>query len=304
MRTPDFFLVGHPRSGSGQLNGYLSKHPGVWMAKKELHYFGSDLGYHEPPRTLENFHSFFEKAPADALRVGEASTWYLFSQKAAQEIYDYKPDAGIVMLLRNPVTLLHSLHSHFVFRGDENVPELGEALAIEGARQAGNAPMPEHHIPERGLFYSEMLDYSGQVQRYFDVFGRDKVHVVINDDFREDKQQVFRGVCEYLDIPADFPSFSKIFEEDKRARNANRNVRFRPMQDFLVRRDQQAVLEGVRAGVPGHQFALRAMRRMNIRYEERQPMDPQVKAQVKEMARPHVDALSQLLERDLTHWVS
>ena len=43
---------------------------------------------------------------------------------------------------------------------------------------------------------------------------------------------------------------------------------------------------------------------MNIRYEERQPMDPQVKAQVKEMARPHVDALSQLLERDLTHWVS
>ena len=63
-------------------------------------------------------------------------------------------------------------------------------------------------------------------------------------------------------------------------------------------------MEGVRAGVPGHQFALRAMRRMNIRYEERQPMDPQVKAQVKEMARPHVDALSQLLERDLTHWVS
>jgi hypothetical protein len=208
------------------------------------------------------------------------------------------------MLLRNPVTLLHSLHSHFVFRGDEDVPQLGQALAMEEARRKGNAPMPEHHIPARGLFYSEMLDYAGQVKRYFDVFGRDKVHVVINDDFRKDTQEVFRGVCEYLDIPSDFPSFGKIFEENKRARNANRNVRFRPMQDFLVRKDQQAVLEGVREGLPGHQFALRAMRRVNIRYEEREPMNEQVKAQVKEMATPHVDALSALLERDLTHWVA
>ncbi|MED5373672.1 MAG: sulfotransferase [Myxococcota bacterium] len=304
MRTPDFFLVGHPRSGSGQLNGYLARHPGVFMAKKELHYFGSDLGYHDPPRSLENYHGFFQDAPDDALRVGEASTWYLFSTRAAQEIHDYKPDAGIVMLLRNPVTLLHSLHSHFVFRGDEDIADFGQALDAESPRKAGSAPMPEHHIPARGLFYSEMLDYAGQVQRYFDVFGRDRVHVVINDDFRQDPQAVVRGVCDYLEIPSDFVGFEKIFETGKRARNSNREPRFRPMQDFLVRKDQQAVLEGVRGSVPGHRFALRAMRRVNIRYTDRAQMDAGVKARVQDQARPHVQALSELLDRDLMHWVS
>ena len=42
-RAPDFFFVGHPRSGSGLLDSYLKGHPDIFMARKELHYFGSDL---------------------------------------------------------------------------------------------------------------------------------------------------------------------------------------------------------------------------------------------------------------------
>ena len=59
MRRPDFFFVGHPRSGSGLLDSFLKGHPDIFMARKELHYFGSDLRYHQPPRSLENYLAHF-----------------------------------------------------------------------------------------------------------------------------------------------------------------------------------------------------------------------------------------------------
>lgn len=303
MRKPDFFVVGHPRSGSGQMNGYLERHPDLWMAKKELHYFGSDLGYHDPPRTLDNFHSFFQDAPASAQRVGEASTWYLFSETAAQEIHDYNPDAGIIALLRNPISLLHSLHSHFVFRGDEDIPDFGTALEAEQGRAAGTVTEPEYHIPADGLRYSRMVRYAPQIKRYFDVFGRENVHVVINDDFRKDPREVFRGACRYLGVREDFPDFEEVFAPNQRARNSNRTVYSRAVQDFLIHPQRQQVLEGVRKSpVPGWRFTLRAMRRVNIKYVDRAPMDEGLKSQLKQRYLPHVEELSELLDRDLTHW--
>lgn len=303
MRRPDFFVVGHPRSGSGQMNGYLSKHPDIWMAKKELHFFGSDLGYHEPPRSLQNFESFFADAPQDAKRVGEASTWYLFSENAAQEIHDYNPDAGIVMLLRNPVSLLHSLHSHFVFRGDEDITDFRRALDAEPGRVDGSVAEPPHRIPREALRYSKMVRYAPQVKRYFDVFGRDRVHVVINDDFRKDAQGTFRATCRYLGVRDAFDGFDAIFAPDQRAKNSNRTVYSRPVQDFLIHPSRQQVLEGVVPGrVPGHKLSLRAMRRLNIKYVDRAPMDPSLKSELAERYRPHVDELAQLLGRDLSAW--
>lgn len=303
MRKPNLFVVGHPRSGSGQMNGYLSKHPQIWMAKKELHFFGSDLGYHEPPRTLENFESFFEDAPEDPKRIGEASTWYLFSENAAQEIHDYCPNAGVVMLLRNPISLLHSLHAHFVFRGDEDIPNFGDAIAAETGRSDGSIAEPPHRIPREALRYSKMVRYAPQVKRYFDVFGRENVHVVINDDFREDARAVYRGVCRYLDVDEEFEGFEDVFAADQRARNSNRTVHVRQVQDFLIHPERQQVLEGVRrSSVPGYRFTLRALRRLNIKYVDRAAMDPTLKTTLQERYRPHVDELSALLDRDLTHW--
>jgi hypothetical protein len=303
MRRPDFFVVGHPRSGSGQMNGYLERHPDLWMAKKELHYFGSDLGYHEPPRSEENFHSFFKDAPASAKRIGEASTWYLFSENAAREIHEYNPKAGIIALLRNPVSLLHSLHSHFVFRGDEDIADFGTALAAEEGRASGKVPEPEFHIPTEGLRYSRMVRYAPQIQRFFDVFGRENVHVVINDDFRTDAREVFRGACRYLGVREEFPEFEDVFAPNQRARNSNRTVYSRKIQDFLIHSERQQVLEGVRSSpLPGWKFTLRALRRVNIKYIDRDPMQPELKAELQQRFLPHVEELSELLDRDLTHW--
>lgn len=301
MKPPEFIVAGHPRSGSGQLNGYLARHPDLFMAKKELHFFGADLRYHVPPRTLDNYLGFFADAPAGAQR-GEASTWTLFSETAAQEIAAYNPQMRVIAILRNPVDMLHSLHAHFVFRGDEDLADFAEALDAEPDRAAGRR-VPPYTIPQRALEYSRITRYAEQLQRFFDALGREHVHVVLNDDFRKDPQSVFRGICRFLGVREDFEGFGQVFAEDKRARNANRTVYSRAVQDFLIHPARQQVLEAVRPSpVPGWRLALRAMRRLNIRYVERAAMDPALRARLQERFRPQVEALGALLDRDLSHW--
>ena len=65
---PNYFLVGHPRSGSGQLFTWLDRHPQVFSTKKELHYFGSDLRYFDPPRSLDNYLSYFKGESPQVVR--------------------------------------------------------------------------------------------------------------------------------------------------------------------------------------------------------------------------------------------
>ena len=136
MKAPNFFFVGHPRSGTGTLDGYLSAHPDIFMAAKELHFFGSDLGFNVPTRSMDNYLSYFKHADAYQ-RVGESSTWYLASQQAAAEIHAFAPDAKIIISLRNPVDWIYSLHSHQVYAAYEDIPDFSAALhASHAGRRA------------------------------------------------------------------------------------------------------------------------------------------------------------------------
>ena len=62
MRRPSFFIVGAPKCGTTALNHLLSQHPGIFMAKKEIHFFGTDLGIKQPAMTNQDYLLFFEKA--------------------------------------------------------------------------------------------------------------------------------------------------------------------------------------------------------------------------------------------------
>lgn len=306
-RPPDFFFVGHPRSGSGLLDSYLAGHPDIYMAAKELHYFGSDLGYHAPPRTLENYLDHFRGVPEGARRVGEASTWYLASARAADEIAAFCAAQGndqprILMMLRDPVTWLHSLHSHLCFTGDERISDFEAALAAEPRRAAGQ-DRPEWCIPAVALAYRAHTAYAAQVQRYLDAFGRDRVMVLLNDDFREDSAAVYDRVLAFLDLRVDYPGKAEVVAASKRSRNSNRTVKVPAVRDFVFSPPRRRVLEGADpAPIPGFGLALRAMRRLNIEYAPRSPMDDALRARLRAELRPEVERLEALLDRDLSAW--
>lgn len=304
MRRPDFFFVGHPRSGSGRLDGYLQNHPDIFMAPKELHFFGSDLAYNVPARSLDNYLGQFQGA-GSCRRAGEASTWYLASTEAAAEMQAFAPEARILILLRNPVDWLHSLHSHMVFAAYEDIPDFQDALNAEPDRISGRRPPPDWCIPRGGTLYRSLVDYTAQVSRFFDAFGRDQVKVIIFDEFRDAPEETLDSVLQFLDVAVDFAGRDQVLEGTTRSTNSNRVPRSQRLQTWLKKPPRRALLQDlVPPPFPGADLLVRGLRRANIHYTPRTPMDADLRARLTEEFTPEIASLEQLLGCDLRRWKS
>src|SRR6185436_514560 len=108
--------------------------------------------------------------------AGEASPWYLYSNSAAQEIHDFNAGSMPIVMLRNPVDVMYAQHSQLVFNQREDLTDFADALVAEDDRRAGRR-VPKDAIRPEALFYRHSVRFAEQLQRYFDVFGRDGVHV-------------------------------------------------------------------------------------------------------------------------------
>ena len=269
------------------------------MARKELHFFGSDLRFNVPERTLDNYLAHFDGA-GSAVRVGESSTWYLSSTRAAQEIHDFAPQSRILLMLRNPVDWLHSLHSHMVFASYEDIPDFEAALAAEPDRISGAQSAPSWSIPVGGVHYRNLVRYTEQVQRYRAIFGPDQVHVVIFDEFRDAPEQTFDAVLEFLELPREFAGREAVLQGSQRTTNSNRMPRSRRLQRWLKQPPRRSILQGIVPGpLPGVEVVLRGLHRANINYVAREKMSPTLRAQLIRDVADEVAALEGLLGRSL-----
>ncbi|HLH15502.1 MAG TPA: sulfotransferase, partial [Solirubrobacteraceae bacterium] len=177
LRAPDFFIVGQPKSGTTALYEMLRRHPQIHMPdSKEPWYLASELLERTPPRpegtpaTLAEYLSWFAGARPDQ-RVGEASALYLWSRSAAGRIAELQPRARIVAILREPASLLRSLHMQFLRSYVETESDFETAMALEPARREGRH-IPRHTYWPKALMYSEHVRYVEQLRRYHSLLGR------------------------------------------------------------------------------------------------------------------------------------
>ena len=225
-------------------------------------------------------------------RIGEASPHYLYSKTAAQEIHQFNPAAKIIIMLRSPVDALYSLYHELRFRGHEPLPTFEAALAAEPERRAHGTTAGGYIV--ESVYYRDRVQFSEQVKRYFDVFGREQVHVIIFDDFKRDTAQVFRDILNFLEIDPDY-------QADLKQINPNKEARFPFLRDFL-RRPPRPVLAIGRALFPVARPVYRALVNLNTRYAPRTTMSPELRRQLQAEFLPEVQRLGDLLGRDLTHW--
>jgi len=148
---------------------------------KEPHFFASDIvGHQRRSATLEQYLSNFDHATGKS-RIGEASPAYLASRRAPQEILDFNRTAQIIVILRNPIDVIHALHSQRVFTGMEHITRFELAVDSRETRYWQSGPFQGQPILQLG--YPEITRFSEQIQRYFDAFDRERVHVILFDDF-------------------------------------------------------------------------------------------------------------------------
>ena len=167
-RFPDFFIVGHHKSGTTALYEMLRRHPQIYMPDlKEPRFFASDmLPRFQPPRaapplqTLEEYLALFADAAPDQ-RAGEASP-RICSPKPRPGDRGVCPDARIIAILREPASFLRSLHLQLVQTHVETEKDLRRALELEAPRRAGKKVPRRSHRPQL-LHYSQHVRYVEQL---------------------------------------------------------------------------------------------------------------------------------------------
>ena len=291
-----FFLVGAPRCGTTAMYEYLRRHPEIYMPvyDKEPHFFGSDFVAPRFARFRGNekkYRRLFAGAGKGQLR-GEASVFYLYSREAANEIRSFDRSAKVLVMLRNPVDMLYSYHQFLVSLGDEVLTSFEDALAAEKVRKAGQQIPQNLYLMAEALYYRDVARFSEQVARYFDVFGREQVHVVIFDDFKTSTEAEYRKVLAFLGVDCGFkPDFTVV--------NANQEVRSRRLQRLLRNPRLVSLVAPIEPIVlPAYTL----LRRLNVKRVPRSPLPPELRQRLQEEFVPEVRKLSDLLRRDLMHW--
>ena len=294
---PDFFIVGAPKSGTSSLAQYLQQHPRVFMPKqKDLPFFGSDIvhNFEGAFNSLTEYEARAAGAPSGAL-CGEASVQYLYSTNAASEIRRYNPNARIIIMLRDPVEMIYSLHSHNLWMREEDIDDFRAALDAEPRRRKGELIPPVNHFAQ-GLFYRDIGHIYRQVVRYLDVFGDDRVRVIVYDDFAADTEMVTRQTFSFLGL-IDNVSL------ELRVVNANRTPRSRTLLTFTQRPHPR--IDAVFTRVTPrrvHGKIVPWMAKLNAVETSRSPLDSTLASQLRAEFAPDVRQLSERLGLDLGAW--
>ncbi len=303
-KAPNLFLVGAAKCGTTAMASYLGQHPDIFFSNpKEPIFFGRDLEHGWRISDLEAYLDLFQAA-GDERYIGEGTVWYLYSRSAAQEIKDFSPSAKIIVMLRNPVDVIYSLHGQFLFSGNEDYGDFDKALRAEGKRKRGGAIPRAAHFPA-GLLYSEVVRYREQIERFQKTFGQENVEIVIYDDFAKSSQASYQRVLEFLDLPSDHdPEFEVI--------NSARVIRNVALHRWLIKPpiDLWNPERWLPRGRLAHGLQWRAqtlrgrLYDMNLQQRRRPAMRQETRARLSKALAPEVESLSRLLDRDLTGWVT
>jgi hypothetical protein len=190
--------------------------------------------------------------------------------------------------------MIYSLHSEHLFCGDENITNFKKALMAEEDRGRG-LRIPASCKINFALLYHKVAAYKQQVERYFNVFGRDNVKVIIFDDFKRDTARVYRETCKFLDVNADFRANFRVI-------NANKVVRNRVLMHFWREPPKVALWLGNALPSSLRERVVDSIRSRSFERAPARPMDPEVRGQLQQEFLPGVEKLSQLLGHDLTYW--
>ena len=300
MSIVNTFIVGMPKAGTTSLHRYLSEHPDTCMAEdKEPHYFSVDLlkegeQLHGHPKytrypTQDDYHTLFSNRGSASV-VGESSVFYLYSQSAAKEIYSYNPHAKIIIMLREPVAFLYSLHSQGLYSGNETETDFATALELETSRRQGKQLPSTVHFPSR-LYYREHWKIAEQIERYVDTFGTEQVKVIVFDAFKRNTEDEVLSVMNFLGLDTSFvPNLV----------NHNANTAMRSKRLAKVIQDPSHPITAVAKKLLPKAIWKQGkvwLKKLNTDHSPRAPLDPQLKVSLRQEACAHVRDLQAYLQR-------
>jgi len=288
MTLPNFMIIGVAKAGTTSFYHYLDQHPQVFMCpEKGSNFFGYEdardwkwtdegnppLLRHFQARTFEEYEAFFAGV-TDEIAIGEASPQYFRCPTAAQRIHESLPHVKLVASLRNPAD---RAFSGFLMRTRRGEPVKGfhEELTADAS-----------HVRE-SLYYKRL-------KRYFDLFPRDQIKVIIFEEFKKDPAKTVVDLFGFLGVDTSFVPDTSIRHNPAgipKIRLINR-LFFNPT---LIRTAKAVFPESV-------QEMLKQVQQQNLKVPPKFP--PDLRAQLLKVYREDMLKLEGLLDRDLSIWLN
>lgn len=292
---PTFIGIGAPKAGTTWLFRCLQQHPGVFMAPaKETNFF--DYGSIEG-RMAEYMAHF--RGHEGQRAVGELSTRYLASAPAPLRIRRVLPDVRLFVSLRNPVDQVYSHYWHLrrqnfhQWRVRRRPESFEEALETYPDRLLGPARYGEH------------------LERWLAHFDRDRLLVVTYDQIDTDPGAVLEALYGFVGVDAGFrpPAYRERGAAARAGvapRGAFAEGLHARLHSFLSRRLYLPLKRAI--GVSRGDRLKEALRVRQVLErvfftEGYPPMAAGTRDRLIELFRADVDRTSELVGRDLRHWL-
>jgi hypothetical protein len=288
MTLPNFMIIGVAKAGTTSLFRYLDEHPQVFMcSEKGSNFFGyedarnwrwTDEG--KPPalrhfqaRTFAEYEALFAGV-TNEIAIGEASPQYLRCPTAAQRIHDCIPTVKLIASLRNPADRAFSGFLMRTRRG-EPVKSIAEELTPAAS-----------HVQE-GLYYKRL-------KRYFDLFPREQIKILIFEEFKQDPARTVAELFEFVGVDPSYKPDTSV-AHNPAAVPKNRLLNRLYYHPSVIRVAKWVFPESV-------QNLARKVRDKNLTKPPKFPAE--VRADLLNHYRTDIFQLEGLLGRDLSIWLN
>ncbi|HLW16640.1 MAG TPA: sulfotransferase [Actinomycetota bacterium] len=270
-RLPSFVIAGLPKCGTTALAAYLQVHPDVFVVpEKEIHFFDRKFD-----QGLDWYRSCFTGTKTERA-VGEATPTYVVEDETVTRMATTLPDARIILVLRDPIARARS--HYWWIRGAATYERRSFEEAVRDEMRRESETTQQYYGYLEGGCY---LTYLKRLEMFY---SSSATLVVLAEDLKRDAGSEFARVCRFLEV-----------DDSVRPSNlgAPINTSFRRRSDRL-----HYVMMRSRAyqWLP-MAYKIEQWNREPVTYE---PLDEDLLRDLSSWFRPHNEALSQHLGRDLT----
>lgn len=300
MRKPNLFLLGAPKCGTTTLVRALEQHSKIFLPyPKETDFWATDVEKKKDVtdlKSLGEYLNLFSGASPEKTFLLDGSVTHLFSEKAIPAILDFNPEARFIIMLRNPVEQVQSLHQEQMFAMNEDVSDFWTAWNLQEARARGERVPPGCPDPVR-LAYARQAMLGDQLERAMALIPKDRLFVGFIDDLKDDPQSFYGRVLDFLELERE-----KI--ADLGAAKSSRTHRY-PAIARLYQSPPKGLAPIVRSAkyiLRNGAWTQRLVRRLLIRDMPRNKLSDEKLLELHELLDPQVVKMERLTHRDLSSW--
>ena len=291
----DFLGIGTPKCGSTWLFFALGQHPKICLSEpKEINYFnqvdfatpyvhGKDkLPFINPnfAKDLAWYVRHYKHCPADALK-GEFSPSYILDEEAPSRIHRTFPKAKLLASLRDPVDQIHSAYwARSRYSGNDIYETFEKAIKLDPRYLA------------RGY-------YAKYLKRYLRYFDKEQIKVVLFEDIVDRPEETIRDIFDFLSVDSNVElDLNRIPKNQaKKSRFFSPVPMMEKFSNFLIERNQAALLHHIR------KLGLKKiLLRLSAVDHPREPVNPQIRNNLRRLFHEDTCELETLLNRDLSAW--